>query len=249
MCIINKFDFILSSSNLEIKSKDFDDNKNIIFLFPPLSGWGIVYENIIGRVENYSFYCFDFYENIFPEKLIDIYCHTIFKLSKNKSISIMGYSAGANIAFEVIKKLESVSIKIDKLIVLDAPLRDKKIIMDHIELKEFNDGFYNYLVDVGFIRKLKKYSKLDPDVLNNKIMKRHSTYKYFYNELINYGYLATDVYLIKSEKASDLTDKNIERWCNQVNGNVKIFSGGGDHFSMLSYPNVQKTLSTLKRIF
>lgn len=249
MFIINKFDFILSSSNLEIKSKKFNDNKNIIFLFPPLSGWGIVYENIVGKIENSSFYCFDFYESIPLKRLIDVYCNTIISLSKNKSISIMGYSAGGNIAFEVIKKLETFSIKIDKLIILDAPLRDKKIIMSQLELQEFNASFYNYLVDIGFTKKLEKYSKLEPKLLKNKIIKRHTIYKYFYNALVNNGYITTDVYLIKSEIESDLTDESIERWCNQVIGDVRILCGGGDHFSMLSYPHVQKTLALLEKIF
>ncbi len=76
------------------------DQDQIIFAFPPVLGYGLMYQNLASRLPTYKLCAFDFIEE---ENRLDRYADLIQKLQPEGSLTLFGYSAGCDLAFEAPK--------------------------------------------------------------------------------------------------------------------------------------------------
>jgi hypothetical protein len=102
-CILNKETFTAykdySESSVVIKLNK--SNTKNIFLFPPILGYGIGYNEFAKYIENYTLYSFDFNED---ENRISEYVRQITNIQKEGKYTLMGYLAGENIFNGKLKK-------------------------------------------------------------------------------------------------------------------------------------------------
>lgn len=80
------------------------DQDDIIFAFPPVLGYGLMYQNLAKQLPSYKLCAFDFIEE---ENRLDRYAALIKELQPEGPVTLFGYSAGCSLAFEAAKNLKS----------------------------------------------------------------------------------------------------------------------------------------------
>ncbi len=91
-----------------------------LFVLPPMLGFAMIYRPLAERLPGVSFYGFDFVDTAEPECVV---ADHIERQQPQGPLTLMGYSAGGNLAFETVKELERRGRTVQRLILLDSIYR------------------------------------------------------------------------------------------------------------------------------
>ncbi len=209
-------------------SKELTADKMNMYMIPPLFGNAIVYKDLSEQLsDQYNCYGLNYkgLENDAErvgsiEEMADVICNEIIKLQGHNRFGVMGYSMGAVIAFEIVKRLEKKFGEID-LILIDKEVRQvsqvisNKRIEDEVEhLFDFYDTYVG-----GAITK--------PDHLR--------------------GFLTNNVNILNSYKLQDSITSNIfaveaseggfstqmQNWKKYTTGKVELLKVPVSHWNLL----------------
>jgi amino acid adenylation domain-containing protein len=199
-----------------------------LFAFPPLLGYGLAYLRIAGFVPAHTIHAFDFLEE---EEPIASYAEAVRREQPAGSYTLIGYSAGGNLAFEVAALLERGGAAVDAVIMLDAKrfvepevLADDEI--EHLVWANLDHLAGPMLADEHF-RELVR-----DDAARRRMAAKMRAFLRFERGRTNDGPIAADIHFIHSTNRPVCTS-----WAQATHGRFLAYQGSGDHLAMTQPPH------------
>lgn len=185
-----------------------------IFLFPPKIAYGVEYKELAKLVKDYAFYAFNFIED---ENIVETYVEIIKSIQVQGPYTLLGYSAGGNLAFEVAKGMEKAGCSLIDLILMDS------FSSREIEGLDTADQQDNYL---EFVEKSLQSRGLS--FMKDKVLQKVKQYSSYLEGLQDTGTVKANIYFITAENRKILND-----WEHLTVNRFKIYKGFGNHIRML----------------
>lgn len=207
---------------IQLTNSTASDKK--LFCFPPAASLGIAYMGLAEHLERYSVYSFNFIKS---ENRIRQYAEIMKEYQPEGPYTLVGYSAGGVLAFEVAKELNRQGYEVEDLILIDTSFRsevEENILTEEEYKKELYDKFD--------LEKYKDLEKLASDYLIELIMK---SYMYVQGTITD-GSINGNIHYIKSVR--EKYDSNMMLWAKATTKKFSIIQGFGTHMEMLTnmYP-------------
>ncbi|MGO1134465.1 surfactin non-ribosomal peptide synthetase SrfAC [Bacillus subtilis] len=208
------------------------DQEQIIFAFPPVLGYGLMYQNLSSRLPSYKLCAFDFIEE---EDRLDRYADLIQKLQPEGPLTLFGYSAGCSLAFEAAKKLEEQGRIVQRIIMVDSYKKQGVSDLDGRTVESDVEALMNV--------------NRDNEALNSEAVKQglkqktHAFYSY-YVSLISTGQVKADIDLLTSGAAFDMPEW-LASWEEATTGAYRMKRGFGTHAEMLQGETLDRNAEIL----
>lgn len=108
----------MSAAEDQQVSKLNPNGRQNLFCFPPISGFGIFFKDLASHLDHKAVvYGFNFIEE---DQRIEQYVNTIMDIQPEGPYVLLGYSAGGNLAFEVVQAMEQRGLEVSDYIIVDA---------------------------------------------------------------------------------------------------------------------------------
>ncbi|MGD9638616.1 MAG: amino acid adenylation domain-containing protein [Alphaproteobacteria bacterium] len=193
------------------------------------------------------------------EKMADYYLEAIEQYRNEQPITLIGYSFGGYVAYEMALRMQEKGLSFNPVIMLDTPAPQYK----HYKIRS-NKDLFAYLLDLddigkNFAKHQKNMENLDEDAcfeyVLNEIKNSHSGYKNItmqelkkrikvllanHNAMENYFPRKSNLKInfMKAAIKDEFNDQSpSEAWNEYTNDGVTVFDVPGNHSSMLSPPN------------
>jgi malonyl CoA-acyl carrier protein transacylase/thioesterase domain-containing protein/acyl carrier protein len=219
-----------AASDMELPYMVFNASQpRNIFLFPPKIAYGVEYKELAKLVKNYAFYAFNFIED---ENIVETYVNIIKNIQAQGPYTLLGYSAGGNLAFEVVKAMEKAGCSLVDLIIMDS------FSTREIEGLDTADQQDNYL---EFVEKSLQSRGLS--FMKDKVLQKVKQYSSYLEGLQNTGTVKANIYFITAENRKILND-----WEHLTVNQFKIYKGYGNHIRMLDPGILEKNAVIISEI-
>ncbi|MBM0838686.1 non-ribosomal peptide synthetase [Staphylococcus epidermidis] len=218
-----------SSSSQNAFSLMSQGNKTM-FAFPTGLGLGITFNELSNYMrDTVSLYTTDFDDsNQNYAKMIDSYINDMYDINGDNPYTILGYCAGGNLSFELVKRMEEKGLIVEKLILLDTTIRNPYI-NEMFKDKSYLDDAQNHL----------------PYWANNTYtQKRFSKFKNYLDQLNNKGTINSNIYHIRVPSETD----EYKNWKGFTNSYYKEYRGAGTHDTLLDITNVYENYKIIMSI-
>ncbi|CAN2255432.1 hypothetical protein STZ1_70082 [Bacillus subtilis] len=217
---------------IQLTNSTISDKK--LFCFPPAASLGIAYMGLAEHLERYSVYSFNFIKS---ENRIKQYVNIIKEYQPEGPYTLVGYSAGGVLAFDVAKELNRQGHEVEDLILIDSTYRtdaEENLLTEEEYKKELYDKFD--------LEKYKDLEKLASDYLIELIMK---SYIYVQGAVTD-GSISGNISYIESVK--EKRDENMMLWARATTKKFRLIQGFGSHMEMLSNLNPEALKKNAKII-
>ncbi|XBO87556.1 amino acid adenylation domain-containing protein [Bacillus licheniformis] len=196
-----------------------EGSKNL-FCFPPAASMGIAYMGLAKHLKQHSVYSFNF---IPSANRIRKYADIIKNIQGEGPYTLIGYSSGGILAFDVAKELNSQGYEVEDLIIIDSKYRTKA------EKHQFTEEEYREEISKTFeLGKYRDAEKLMSDYLVDLVMK---SYVYIQNTVTT-GAIDGHISYIKS--SDNQRDENMMMWEKAASKTFTVVQGAGTHMQMIS---------------
>ncbi|XXM74617.1 thioesterase domain-containing protein [Lysinibacillus sphaericus] len=195
-----------------------NNGQHPIFCFPPVAGFGFEFKSLAEHLSNYEVYAFDFIEE---DDRLERYVSVIKSIQPEGPYTILGYSAGGHLGFEVAKAIELSGDPVSKLIIIDAERKNKIDVTSSQQIEKETD------VQLQLAETHYKELLAIP-ALRQKVKNRIKNYRAYLEETINEGFINADIMVICSESTDGLS------WAQLTKGRHQVYKGFGKHTEMLS---------------
>ncbi|MCY8372394.1 non-ribosomal peptide synthase/polyketide synthase, partial [Bacillus haynesii] len=196
-----------------------EGSKNL-FCFPPAASMGIAYMGLAKHLKQHSVYSFNF---IPSANRIRKYADIIKNIQGEGPYTLIGYSSGGILAFDVAKELNRQGYEVEDLIIIDSKYRTKA------EKHQFTEEEYREEISKTFeLGKYRDAEKLMSDYLVDLVMK---SYVYIQNTVTT-GAIDGHISYIKS--SDNQRDENMMMWEKAASKTFTVVQGAGTHMQMIS---------------
>ncbi|MCY8586102.1 thioesterase domain-containing protein, partial [Bacillus haynesii] len=196
-----------------------EGSKNL-FCFPPAASMGIAYMGLAKHLKQHSVYSFNF---IPSANRIRKYADIIKNIQGEGPYTLIGYSSGGILAFDVAKELNRQGYEVEDLIIIDSKYRTKA------EKHQFTEEEYREEISKTFeLEKYRDAEKLMSDYLVDLVMK---SYVYIQNTVTT-GTIDGHISYIKS--SDNQRDENMMMWEKAASKTFTVVQGAGTHMQMIS---------------
>ncbi|KAA6473647.1 non-ribosomal peptide synthetase [Bacillus swezeyi] len=204
-----------------------------VFCFPPLIGYGLVYNEMANRLDgDCVVYAADFIEEPSHEKPnIDRYVESMISIQEQGPFVLLGYSSGSNLAFEVAKALEHRGRAVSDVMMLDSQITTS---VTHLSEKEIEEIVYlNLDIIPGYYKEI-----LTIPSIKDKIR----GYLAYHNQLINSGAINANIHHLL---CGDLTERG---WRQSTAHNYLEYELKGDHVTIFDPQYIEENVNTIRSI-
>lgn len=232
-----------NSDVVPVTTFNITDEYNL-FSFPPIAGWGLIYNDIPKYMKSGNLHLFDFIED---QDRIEKYAEYIYNMSNQKEWILMGYSAGGNLALEVAAYLERVYSSNGKVIMFDSRTQIQHQTSEDEIIKEVNEDINNGLNQVS---ELANWINDNPNMIDVAYNKRLAFANYFYNEQ-NMRSIYSEVYWVSQDSYDESAEKEkvIAQWKDILGKDtLNINQGFGSHSDMFFEPYMKDNINLLLNI-
>ncbi|WP_105981064.1 bacitracin non-ribosomal peptide synthetase BacC [Bacillus paralicheniformis] len=196
-----------------------EGGKNL-FCFPPAASMGIAYMGLAKYLKQHSVYSFNF---IPSANRVRKYADIIKNIQGEGPYTLIGYSSGGILAFDVAKELNRQGYEVEDLIIMDSKYRTKA------EKHQFTEEEYREEISKTFeLEKYRDAEKLLSDYLVDLVMK---SYVYIQNTVTT-GAIDGHISYIKS--SDNQRDENMMMWEKAASKTFTVVQGAGTHMQMIS---------------
>ncbi|PCN44848.1 non-ribosomal peptide synthetase [Brevibacillus laterosporus] len=224
-----------------------------VFSFTPIAAHSTFYQKLAEEVHDISLYSFDFIEE---DNRIEQYVNAITQIDSEGPYTLMGYSSGGNLAFEVAKVLENQGRQVSSIILFDSYWKDKAIEQTATEARKEIGAYFKKIAENNELFNMKKEDLelfITNDFIKQSFFQNMFSYLMFHNQLVNKGNVKAAIHLIQAEcEQGNVTAYEAEKWNEKVWARASErfinYRGYGDHPRMLSGEQVTKNGSILKEI-
>ena len=205
-----------------------EKQKNNLFFFPPIIGYGISYKYLSNLIQYSSIYALNFIEG---KEAMNHYVNLLTSVQKQGPYRLLGYSAGGSLAFEVAKELEKRGYEVSDIILFDSYKKDRKGSLKKEDIQMSVDNMINNLkADGAFAR------NLNSEIVLENIADKVEGYESFINELVIEGELNANIHFIKAGDNYIIpgVEDTREGWRKNTSGEFFTYEGFGNHFEMIN---------------
>lgn len=244
---LNNQEEFIKKSIVSIKKGKFNKNYvNIInsdgeydvFLFPPAMlkvAYLPLYENVFQKIKKYKFHVFHLTQS---DNMEQVYAEYIKENIRRDNCVFIGYSGGANIAYETALQLQQSNISVNAIIMIDGYKWNDGL--DFVTLNEEN-------ID-KMLKDFIKTSNISDDILNNEkfngilskeranFIKEAEIYQQYCSNHINKIELLNDckIYNLVSQDVLPKNKDTRKAWDTITKDDVTYLNLVGDHINILS---------------
>ncbi len=247
---INYKDVFLSPTISELSKKissllinDYKDNVDLgenysllnekkeknIFAFPPITGYGLAFNDISKYIDDFSLYAFNYIED---EDKIAKYIADIKSIQSKGPYLLLGFSAGADIVMDVAGKIDD-----DVRVVLMDGFFGQIAREDIEERLKF---FVQYSIDYAKIGSENSFLK---DILERKI---RSYMNYMADQSKFTKVIDADIHFIQSE---EMKDEEVDKIAKLTNGKIIKYKAKGNHFDLLKAEFAAPNAQIIQQVF
>ncbi|MCP4155975.1 MAG: hypothetical protein GY757_50090 [bacterium] len=222
-----------------------------VFMFPPQIGYGLVYKEMVNYIPEWSLYAFNYLE---IEERMEVYARQVAALQKGDSCVVFGYSAGGNLAYDVVRAIEAEGGVVSDLVIMDSFSRVSAIMPEREEL------IREFLVEVEA-----DIERMGIGYLKEQVVARVRAYTLCHDASVTRGRVNAHIHLITGDdreqrrEALRPVDGRIlgpsgrgfyesTDWEDFTTAGCTVYRGHGDHIDMLNAPNMEKNMALLKKI-
>lgn len=197
----------------------------LLFCFPPISTSTWSFLDLAQELaSSYSVYAFDF---LLTEDRIQQYASAIKSIAEDRPFALIGYSAGASLAFSVAQDLEAEKTKVAHLLILDSIWRTSSPAYSEVYIEQI---VTHYLDNPRF-------DELYPESEGRQRWEeRIRTFARVYSSGQDSGTIAAPITLITT--AENFNSSNMQNWQEASRHSFQKIQGNGDHDNLLNRPHV-----------
>lgn len=199
-----------------------ESQTSTVFALPPLPGYGFIYQEAAKTLDDVRLVAFDFIET---NNRMAQYVQHIQHLQPKGPLTLMGYSGGCYLAFELVQALEQVGRTVEKVIMIDSY---KKIGESDLEGRSIDD-------DIEAIVHQTKQSELaQGEIVQEALAQKTRAYYETFVKGVNQGKIQADITFIQSEEQIAIPDW-MEEWTQATAGSFTQYQGYGRHADMFKH--------------
>ncbi|QCU17783.1 amino acid adenylation domain-containing protein [Bacillus altitudinis] len=199
-----------------------ESQTSTVFALPPLPGYGFIYQEASKTLDDVRLIAFDFIET---NNRMAQYVQHIQHLQPKGPLTLMGYSGGCYLAFELVQALEQVGRTVEKVIMIDSY---KKIGESDLEGRSIDD-------DIEAIVHQTKQSELaQGEIVQEALAQKTRAYYETFVKGVNQGKIQADITFIQSEEQIAIPDW-MEEWTQATAGSFTQYQGYGRHADMFKH--------------
>ena len=196
-----------------------ESQASTVFALPPLPGYGFIYQEAAKTLDDIRLIAFDFIET---DNRIAQYVQHIQHLQPKGPLTLMGYSGGCYLAFQLVQALEQAGRTVEKVIMIDSY---KKIGESDLEGRSIDD-------DIEAIVHQSKQSELaQGEIVQEALAQKARAYYETFVKGVNQGKIQADITFIQSEEQIAIPDW-MEEWAQATAGSFTQYQGYGRHADM-----------------
>lgn len=196
-----------------------ESQTSTVFALPPLPGYGFIYQEAAKTLDDVRLVAFDFIET---NNRMAQYVQHIQHLQPKGPLTLMGYSGGCYLAFELVQALEQGGRTVEKVIMIDSY---KKIGESDLEGRSIDD-------DIEAIVHQTKQSELaQGEIVQEALAQKTRAYYETFVKGVNQGKIQADITFIQSEEQIAIPDW-MEEWTQATAGSFTQYQGYGRHADM-----------------
>lgn len=201
----------------------WNQSKENLFFFPPALGISLAYREIAQFIDGRNIYGINFIE---AENRIDTYVNLMIQKNGNSPFVLVGYSAGANLAFEVATKLLEKGQQVSDIILFDG--------MRQVEIEKISETDLNQQVEslIGKEDDIQSHPLLENTEIREQVRAKIKAYERFIRTNPNTTFLPLTIHQIKSAHHWNEENDSLESW-NDVCESFRVYQGAGEHRKML----------------
>ncbi|MFS0553781.1 non-ribosomal peptide synthase/polyketide synthase [Brevibacillus sp. 179-C9.3 HS] len=223
-----------------------------VFCFTPIGAESVYYQKLADEIQGVSLHSFDFIQE---DNRMEQYMEAILAIDPKGPYTLMGYSSGGNLAFEVAKELENRGYAVNDLILFDSYWKDKRI---EQTVAETEKDIAQLFADIGENTEMFNMTQEDfnlyaaNEFVKQSFIRKTVNYVMFHNQLVSTGTTNASIHLIKSELEGDDEDLVAAQWNESAwaasTKRLLTYDGYGIHARMLGGNYVSKNASILRDI-
>ncbi|MBR0580345.1 non-ribosomal peptide synthetase [Bacillus altitudinis] len=199
-----------------------ESQTSTVFALPPLPGYGFIYQEAAKTLDDVRLIAFDFIET---NNRMAQYVQHIQHLQPKGPLTLMGYSGGCYLAFELVQALEQGGRTVEKVIMIDSY---KKIGESDLEGRSIDD-------DIEAIVHQTKQSELaQGEIVQEALAQKTRAYYETFVKGVNQGKIQADITFIQSEEQIAIPDW-MEEWTQATAGSFTQYQGYGRHADMFKH--------------
>ncbi|WP_138825051.1 non-ribosomal peptide synthetase [Bacillus altitudinis] len=199
-----------------------ESQSSTVFALPPLPGYGFIYQEAAKTLDDVRLIAFDFIET---NNRMAQYVQHIQHLQPKGPLTLMGYSGGCYLAFELVQALEQGGRTVEKVIMIDSY---KKIGESDLEGRSIDD-------DIEAIVHQTKQSELaQGEIVQEALAQKTRAYYETFVKGVNQGKIQADITFIQSEEQIAIPDW-MEEWTQATAGSFTQYQGYGRHADMFKH--------------
>ncbi|UOG08063.1 non-ribosomal peptide synthetase [Bacillus altitudinis] len=199
-----------------------ESQTSTVFALPPLPGYGFIYQEAAKTLDDVRLVAFDFIET---NNRMAQYVQHIQHLQPKGPLTLMGYSGGCYLAFELVQALEQGGRTVEKVIMIDSY---KKIGESDLEGRSIDD-------DIEAIVHQTKQSELaQGEIVQEALAQKTRAYYETFVKGVNQGKIQADITFIQSEEQIVIPDW-MEEWTQATAGSFTQYQGYGRHADMFKH--------------
>lgn len=209
-------------------------NAQIVFCFPPISGFGAVFRSLAGHLP-YAFYSFDIVADV---DFVTYAIAAIKQIQPHGTYVLLGYSAGGNYAYNVATALKNQGEEVRALILIDS-------------IRMTPDSILNAQEKEDVIAWAIQESQLPATLDKSFIEKTMRAYLDFILYHPNQSDLTTDIFCVNAQEQEGLAllnDVFNKNWNDSTRGNVATYQAKGNHFEVLAEPHIAHNAKIIQSV-
>jgi amino acid adenylation domain-containing protein len=209
--------------------------QRFVFYLPPIVGLPVGLDGLLSHLAHHDTWGFCYSaEGDYVQRCTE----TIAKLAGNAAeLSLIGYSAGGNIAFEVTKSLEQKGINVKQLVVVDSYFRDEAALV--MQPEEMEAEVQYWLKESPLTRRFFD----DPDSYIPTVV----AYTEYINQLHQQGQVQAPIFNFVSEEGASQIQH--EKWAAASRTSYTILQGVGGHVDLFFPENIVANTEKLQALF
>ncbi|GEB34858.1 non-ribosomal peptide synthase/polyketide synthase [Brevibacillus parabrevis] len=223
-----------------------------VFCFTPIGAQSVYYQKLAAEIQGVSLYSFDFIQD---DNRMEQYIAAITAIDPSGPYTLMGYSSGGNLAFEVAKELEERGYGVTDIILFDSYWKDKAI---ERTVAETENDIAQLFAEIGENTEMFNMTQEDfqlyaaNEFVKQSFVRKTVSYVMFHNNLVNTGMTTAAIHLIQSELEADEEAPVAAKWNESAWANATqrllTYSGHGIHSRMLAGDYASQNASILQNI-
>jgi thioesterase domain-containing protein len=199
----------------------------LVAAMPPLFGYGAAFLGLAEKLKGAAFGLFDFIE---AEDRIARYVRAIRQAADGRMLALVGYSGGGNLGFAVTKALEAAGTQVRTLILLDAPMKRRRVVQDHAAVQEMMSSNLAYF-EARMAADANYAAYVNQPGLRAMMLHRMEAFIRHLNAHLDEGTIAADIDLIRSTQQWAEPD-DWTGWVDRTQGRFTTHQGFGIHAHM-----------------